>query len=57
MTGRLKLAPSIKGEEELISFEIPGYGRASRSSYWGFNYHVFWRIPFGKKEVTDKDAD
>ena len=48
MTGRLKLAPSVKGEEQLISFEIPGYGRAASPSYWGFNYHIFWRIPFSK---------
>ena len=53
MTGRLKLSPNVKGEEELLSFEIPGYGRAAQSSYWGFNYNVYWRFPFKKQEKPE----
>jgi len=50
MTGRLKLARKVTGDESLVSFEIPGYGRAAESSYWGWNYNLYWRFPFKKAE-------
>ena len=55
MTGRLKIKQGVSGEDNLISFEIPGYGRASSVSYWGFNYHVFWRFPLRKEKVSRGD--
>jgi hypothetical protein len=47
-TIRLKFRPKTKGETELIPYDIPGYGLAESNVYWGFNYQLFWRIPFRK---------
>jgi hypothetical protein len=47
-TIRLKFAPQVRGNGELQSFDIPGYGVAARSAYWGFNYQIFFRIPVRK---------
>ena len=30
------------------SYDIPGFGLPFKGLYWGFNYQVFWRIPFKK---------
>ena len=45
-TARLKIAPGIKGAEQFEVYDIPGYGLASKDTYWGFNYQVYYRIPF-----------
>lgn len=47
-TIRLKFAPGVSGSGAMKPFDIPGYGLAERAPYWGFNYQVFWRIPFRK---------
>ncbi len=47
-TARMKFSPSVNGNPELETFDIPGYGKTSKSVYWGFNYQVFYRIPFQK---------
>ena len=52
-TARLKLSPSIKNNGQLDTFDIPGYGRASESTYWGFNYQLFWRFPLRKTVLLD----
>lgn len=52
-TGRMKFSPKVTGDTELKTYDIPGYGLFSRSIYWGFNYQVFWRIPF-KREKPKK---
>lgn len=44
-TARLKVAPSVDNNGEFIVYEIPGYGLASKSTYWGFNYQLYWRFP------------
>lgn len=49
-TGRLKFMPSTKNTGELETWDIPGYGKTSKSVYWGFNYQVFFRIPFRKEK-------
>lgn len=54
-TARMKFSPSVSGEKELISYDIPGYGLSSRRLYWGFNYQLFFRIPFTSK-VTPLDT-
>jgi hypothetical protein len=46
-TARMKLPPSVKGDANLKSYDIPGYGRNSNGFAWGFEYQIFWRIPFG----------
>lgn len=47
-TVRLKFMPRTQGGGELVPYEIPGYGLAANKIYWGFNYQIFWRIPFRK---------
>lgn len=47
-TIRLKIKPSTNGFEELVPYDIPGYGINLKNIYWGFNYQVFWRIPLRK---------
>jgi Domain of unknown function (DUF6048) len=49
-TGRMKFLPSVKGNPELETFDIPGYGKTSKSVYWGFNFQIFYRIPFRKEK-------
>lgn len=45
-TARMKFMPGTKGNSELVTYDMPGYGKTSKSTYWGFNYQVFYRIPF-----------
>jgi len=48
-TARLKFAPVIGGgKREFHSFDIPGYGLAEKSDYWGLDYQLFWRFPVRK---------
>lgn len=44
-TARLKISPSIDDSGEFIVYDIPGYGLASKPTYWGFNYQLYWRFP------------
>jgi Domain of unknown function (DUF6048) len=48
-TARLKFSPSVQGDEVMKTYDIPGYGKTSKSTYWGFNYQIFYRIPFRKE--------
>ncbi|MBT1702624.1 DUF6048 family protein [Chryseosolibacter indicus] len=47
-TGRLKFGLSENTSNPMLTHEVPGYGRTDRDTYWGFNYYVFFRIPFRK---------
>lgn len=49
-TARMKFFPGVTGSPELETFDIPGYGKTAKSVYWGFNYQVFYRIPFQKQQ-------
>ncbi|MBL7851725.1 MAG: hypothetical protein JNN04_12550 [Cyclobacteriaceae bacterium] len=49
-TSRLKLGLSVRGNGELSTYDVPGYGVIGGGSTWGFNYQVFWRIPFERKK-------
>ncbi len=44
-TARLKVAPTVGTTGEFIPYDIPGYGLATKKSYWGFNYQLYWRFP------------
>ncbi len=55
-TARMKFTPSVSGDQELLSFDIPGYGLSSRKLYWGFNYQLFFKIPFTSKQVPVANA-
>ncbi len=45
-TARLKMSSQVNGNAGFVPYEIPGYGLASKSTYWGFNYQLYWRFPF-----------
>jgi hypothetical protein len=45
-TARMKFLPSVNGNPAFETYEIPGFGLPYKGIYWGFNYQVFWRIPF-----------
>ncbi len=47
-TGRLKFGLKDDESNEMISHDVPGYGRTDRDTYWGFNYYLLFRIPFRK---------
>jgi hypothetical protein len=49
-TSRLKLALAVRGNDELSTYDVPGYGVVGGGSAWGFNYQLFWRIPFERKK-------
>ena len=45
-TGRFKFGLDLDGNGELRSFDVPGYGRNFKTTWWGFNYYALVRIPF-----------
>jgi hypothetical protein len=47
-TARMKFGAGVHGETQMKTYEIPGYGVKSTGLTWGFNYQIFWRIPFTK---------
>lgn len=49
-TSRLKLGLSVRGNGDLASYNVPGYGNVTDGSTWGFNYQLFWRFPFERKK-------
>lgn len=44
-TGRIKFGYSGKGQDALVSYDVPGYGRTFKTTWYGINYQVFIRIP------------
>jgi len=47
-TGRLKFGLSTKGSPEMLSYDVPGFGRTDKETTWGFNYYVMVRLPLRK---------
>ncbi|MEJ7643402.1 MAG: DUF6048 family protein [Chryseolinea sp.] len=47
-TARLKFAPDIERTPEMEPHDVPGYGRADKDYYWGFNYQILIRLPLRK---------
>lgn len=47
-TARLKFGLNFPDTNDLAPSDVPGYGRADKDSYWGFNYQLFIRIPTRK---------
>jgi len=48
---------SLKYDKSLLltPHDIPGFGLADKKTYWGFNYFVFYQIPFSKKHKKSKE--
>lgn len=53
-TLRYKIGKKMSGFDELMPRNIPGFGRASKSSNAGFNYYFLYHIPFRDKPVPKK---
>lgn len=49
-TSRMKFALNTSGDESVTTYDVPGYGVVGQGIAWGFNYQVFWRIPFAKQK-------
>ncbi len=49
-TSRNKFGLTAEGSYALNPYHDPGYGLAGRRSYWGFNYYLFYRIPFRRTQ-------
>jgi hypothetical protein len=47
-TARLKFGLKTGSTTDMAPSDVPGYGRADKDSYWGFNYQLFIRIPTRK---------
>jgi hypothetical protein len=47
-TARFKFGLKNNGAQDMLPHDVPGYGRTDRETDWGFNYHVFIRLPFRK---------
>jgi hypothetical protein len=48
--GRIKFAKKLQSHDSSFgTYYIPGYGKAENDSQWGFNYQIFYRIPFREK--------
>lgn len=47
-TGRLKFGLSTTGTPEMLTHDVPGFGRTDKETTWGFNYYVMIRLPLRK---------
>lgn len=47
-TGRFKFALSTDASDEMLPYDVPGFGSTSKETTWGFNYYVMLRIPLRK---------
>ena len=47
-TGRFKFALSADGTDEMLPYDVPGFGKTDNETTWGFNYYLMLRIPVRK---------
>lgn len=50
---RLKVMLAVRGTGDLAAYYIPGYGVIGSGATWGFNYQLFWRIPYKRQKKAD----
>jgi hypothetical protein len=48
-TGRLKFGLDMDAPGEFTTYEIPGYGKTAKTTSWGLNYSIYYRIVFRNK--------
>jgi hypothetical protein len=53
-TFRLKTMLNVRGENRLLANELPGFGAVRSNLKLSFNYHIYYQIPFKKKQVLGK---
>lgn len=47
-TARFKFALTADASEEMLPYDVPGFGRTNKETTWGFNYYLLLRIPLRK---------
>jgi hypothetical protein len=52
-TGRFKFALQTDAATEMLSHDVPGFGKTDKDTTWGFNYYIMMRIPIRKAPVPD----
>jgi hypothetical protein len=53
-TGRIKFGSTIGGVDDLIPFEVPGYGTYAKKNVFGLNYVVYYRFRLRDKPLIPK---
>ncbi len=53
-TARYKFLVKVHPDGNLKPYWVPGFGKHVNSDSWGFNYSVYYSIPFRKKTFPDK---
>jgi len=53
-TGRYKIGRSDAGSNDLIPFEVPGFGTYASKSTFGFNYLIYYRFKLWDKPLIPK---
>lgn len=51
-TGRFKFALKTGATEEMLPYDIPGFGTTDKGTTWGFNYYAMVRIPIRKDPLA-----
>ena len=49
-TARMKFSASYSKDQNLQTYDIPGYGLTYKKPWWGFNYYLMYRIPIRKNK-------
>ena len=49
-TARIKLLPGIHKEQQLQTYDIPGYGLTFKKPWWGFDYYLMIRLPLKRQK-------
>lgn len=47
-TARFKFALTTDASDEMLPYDVPGFGRTDKDTTWGFNYYVMVRFPLRK---------
>jgi hypothetical protein len=47
-TGRFKFGLKYDKTEDMLPYDVPGFGTTDKETTWGFNYYVLIRIPLRK---------
>jgi hypothetical protein len=45
---------TVNGENDLMAYEVPGYGHAEAGSLWKFNYFIQYYFPFKEDKAPPK---
>lgn len=49
-TARMKFFARYNKDQDLQSYDIPGYGLTYKKPWWGFDYYLMFRIPIRKEK-------